>query len=109
MGKDTKKPDNIYITVINENYLHDVKVTIRPYIVTCQYYDVGMGVWKQDGLLPTEDGNRTHSVCLVNHLTLFGGSSLVTPDDIDFSDLAVRKNSACILALISDSIYGSYS
>ena len=79
----------IFVTVTNNDPTHQVNVTVTPYEVQCQFYSPEQSGWSSSGVVPTARSNRSHTVCLSSHLTIFGASSLVAPEDIDFSDLTV--------------------
>ena len=61
------------------------------YVSSCQFYDEGSEAWSVSGCSVSDESIPTATVCHCNHLTAFGGSSLVPISSISFTDLAVSR------------------
>ncbi|XP_076458276.1 polycystin-1-like [Babylonia areolata] len=79
------------ITLVNEDMDHDVNISSTFYLSSCQYYDESNRVWSAAGCSVSEESIPLATVCHCNHLTAFGGSSLLPISSIQFSDLAALE------------------
>ena len=85
------------VTLVNEDGGHSVNISSSMYVSSCQYYEESSRVWSASGCTVSEQSIPMATVCLCNHLTAFGGSSLVPISSISFSDLAVSRTTCLSL------------
>ena len=64
-------------------------VTVGIYNSLCQYYDESTSSWAYNGCEATDESVPSCIACKCNHMTSYGGSVILSPDQIDFTDLTV--------------------
>lgn len=92
MGFRSFDPSASYtITVYNDdpNFAYNISAAI--YMSSCGFYDPSSETWSGAGCYPTAESLPVYTTCMCNHLTPFGGSMLVPPNAISFSDLVVSE------------------
>jgi hypothetical protein len=67
------------------------QVLVGVYLTRCEFFNEGNEEWDNEGCLPHQDSIATCIKCACNHMTSFGGSLFVSPDELDFTDLSVSK------------------
>ena len=66
-----------------------MQVHIGIYQSRCEFFNEVSEKWDNEGCVPQEESIATVIKCACNHLTSFGGSLFVSPDELSFNDLTV--------------------
>lgn len=70
-------------------------ITMGVYYSDCVFYDTSTSLWSNSGCEPLDESIASVAVCACNHMTFYGGSVLLSPDQIDFTDLTVSNVFIC--------------
>ena len=88
--RNVKASDTLYVTATNDNAADAVQVSVGNYFSSCQYFDTTTQLWVHSGCQVSDESTAVVTSCVCNHLTAFGGASIVSITDISFEDLDVR-------------------
>ncbi|XP_072882775.1 polycystin-1 [Hemitrygon akajei] len=76
--------EELSVTISSHFSSAPVKVSVIVYTSLCQYFDFQSLRWRTDGIFPTHWTRPGETVCLTQHLTVFGASLFVYPEAIQF-------------------------
>ncbi|XP_060598141.1 polycystin-1-like isoform X3 [Ruditapes philippinarum] len=80
------------------------QVLVGVYLTRCEFFNEGNEEWDNEGCLPHQDSIATCIKCACNHMTSFGGSLFVSPDELDFTDLSEVDFASNPVAIITCSV-----
>ena len=78
----------------------DTTLSSAVYYTHCLYIDKTTAQWSDHGLTPLSESIAEVAACRSNHMTSFGGTMLVSPDQLDFTDLTVCLSHDCLYFLV---------
>ncbi|TKS70244.1 Polycystic kidney disease protein 1-like 2 PC1-like 2 protein [Collichthys lucidus] len=88
MLHDTPGPWYIETSLFNSTWEPALTLMITSYMSKCLYWDIKNESWSTEGCQVGEKTTPERVQCLCNHLTLFGSSFFVMPNDVDISRTA---------------------
>ncbi|XP_040889158.1 polycystic kidney disease protein 1-like 2 [Toxotes jaculatrix] len=74
--------------LINSTWEPGLTLSISSFMSKCLYWNTEEETWSTDGCLVGEKSTPQRTQCLCNHLTLFGSSFFVMPNNVDISKTA---------------------
>ena len=80
-------PESAYKIQIKSNMRANISLGF--YRSVCQYYEYQSSSWSYSGCVAKDESYPLVIACECNHMTSYGGSVLLSPDQIDFTDLTV--------------------
>nr|KAG5687377.1 hypothetical protein BaRGS_019881 [Batillaria attramentaria] len=86
--QDFKKDTEYSITLVNQDAKNAVNISAGMYLSSCQFFEESGQAWAASGCSVSDESIPIATACHCNHLTAFGGSSLVPISSIRFTDLA---------------------
>ncbi|CAF94444.1 unnamed protein product, partial [Tetraodon nigroviridis] len=78
---------SIHTRLFNSEWKPGLTLNISSFMTKCVYWHTEREVWSTDGC-QAQKSTATQAQCLCNHLTLYGSSFFVMPNDVDISRTA---------------------
>jgi hypothetical protein len=91
-NRSFSKDTTYSVTLVNDDTHHSVNISAAMYVSSCQFYHEANELWSAGGCSVSDQSIPIATVCQCNHLTAFGGSSLVPISSISFTNLAVGSH-----------------
>ncbi|KAG8001601.1 Polycystic kidney disease protein 1-like 2, partial [Nibea albiflora] len=88
MLQDTPGAWYVEISLFNSTWEPGLTLMITFFMSKCLYWDIKNQSWSTEGCQVGEKTTPERVQCLCNHLTLFGSSFFVMPNDVDISRTA---------------------
>ncbi len=90
-SRETSIFKTFHITLVNADEERTVNVSLGIYTSQCSFYDDKASKWVTNGFYSTSNSTPSEAYCCATHLSypMFGATTMFTPNDIDFGDLAV--------------------
>ncbi|CAJ1049792.1 polycystic kidney disease protein 1-like 2 [Xyrichtys novacula] len=78
----------VELRLFNSTWVPGLTLDISSFMSKCMFWDKEPMKWSSDGCQVGEKSSVSQTQCLCNHLTLFGSSFFVMPNDVDVSRTA---------------------